>query len=149
VTRYAEENKVRVVLYPHSKCYIESAEQALPFVKRNHSIRLGLAVHLCHEIRAGNAHRIGEVVNAVRPFIGAVTLCGTDSLADFRTAYTMDTTTIKPLDKGNFDTSGFLSAVGRSGYRGAIGFINFSIKEKPPGYLKRSIQKWNLLKQQL
>lgn len=145
-TSYAAINKTPIVLYPHSSCLIESAEQAMLYVKRNGSAWLSLAVHLCHEIRAGNGKRMSEVINTVKPYIGAVTLAGTDSVADYTNAFTRDTSTIKPLDRGNFDLTGFLTSLKHANYNGPIGFINFKIPDKPAVYLKNSIVKWNALK---
>lgn len=142
-------NKVQMTLYPHSLCYISSAEQAMPFVKRVGSPNVKLAVHLCHEVRAGNGARIGEVVKNVRQYIGAATIAGTDSVADFTSALKMDTTTIKPLDRGNYDVRIFLRALKVNRYKGPIGFINFKIAEKPEDYLDRSMRIWRKFKTEI
>jgi sugar phosphate isomerase/epimerase len=149
VTSYAGLRHVQVTLYPHSLCYIASAEQALPFVERNQSSNLKLAVHLCHEIRAGNGARINEVVQRVKQHIGFVSICGTDSVADWSTPLRMDTTTIKPLYRGNYDVRKFLRSLKSARYRGPVAFINFTIKDDVSEYLSRSIQTWNKLKQEI
>ena len=58
VVEYAKAKQVKVILYPHSNCYVASAEEALPFVQKINDQNLQLAVHLCHEIRAGNGSRM-------------------------------------------------------------------------------------------
>lgn len=148
VVDFATQKKVPVTLYPHSKCYFASAEQALPLVKKIDSPNLKLAVHLCHEMRAGNGNRIGEVVKNVAPYIGFVTLSGADKEVDTKNAYTMDKSTIKPLGEGEYDLSKFLIALKRIDYRGPVGFINFKIDEEksPEEYLPTSLQAWKTLK---
>ena len=67
------------------------------FVDKIDHSNLKLAFHLYHDIRAGNGSRIPEVFENIKHQLGAVTLVGTDSIADFTTKITRDTTTIKPL----------------------------------------------------
>jgi sugar phosphate isomerase/epimerase len=143
IVKYAKSKKIKVILYPHSTCYIASAEEALPFVKKINDKNLQLAVHLCHEIRAGNGDRISTVFENVKPYIGAVTLAGTDSVADFSKPKLMDASTIKPIGQGNFDMKNFIEPLLKSDYKGKIGFINFKIEDDPEIYLKSSIIEWN------
>ena len=143
IVKYAKTKKVKVILYPHSYCYIASAEEALPFVKKINDKNLQLAVHLCHEIRAGNGARMNAVFENVKPYIGAVTLAGTDSVADFSKPKLMDASTIKPIGQGNFNMKNFIEPLRKSKYKGKVGFINFKIEEDPETYLKSSIIEWN------
>lgn len=145
VVEYAKAKKVKVILYPHSKCYLASAEEALPFVKKINDPNLKLAVHLCHEIRAGNGSRIDKVFEHVKGYIGAVTLAGTDSVADFLKPKLMDTSTIKPIGQGNFNMANFVKPLCKSGYKGMVGFINFKIEDDSETYLKSSMLEWKKL----
>jgi sugar phosphate isomerase/epimerase len=142
VVAYAKDKQVKVILYPHSNCYIASAEEALPFVQKINDSNLQLAVHLCHEIRAGNGAQISSVFENVKQYIGAVTLAGTDSVADFSKPKLMDTSTIKPIGQGNFNMTKFIEPLRKSGYKGMVGFINFKIEEEPETYLRSSMQEW-------
>lgn len=139
IVSYSSQKGVQVILYPHSKCYLASAEEALPFIERIDHPNLKLAVHLCHEIRAGNGSRMDQVFERVKGRIGAVTLAGTDSIADFSTPKRMDSSTIKPLGQGNYDLELFIKPLLKSGYKGSIGFINFNIEEDPEAYLGNSL----------
>lgn len=142
VVKYTKAKKVKVILYPHSNCYIASAEEALPFVQKINDPNLQLAVHLCHEIRAGNGSRMNEVFEHVKGYIGAVTLAGTDSVADFTKPKLMDTSTIKPIGQGNFNMAKFIKPLRKAGYKGMVGFINFKIEDEPETYLKSSMMEW-------
>ena len=142
VVEYAKDKQVKVILYPHSNCYIASAEEALPFVQMINDPNLQLAVHLCHEIRAGNGARMSKVFENVKKYIGAVTLAGTDSVADFSKPKLMDNSTIKPIGQGNFNMVNFIEPLRKSGYNGKVGFINFKIEEDPETYLRSSMLEW-------
>ena len=142
IVSYSALKGVQVVLYPHSKCYIASAEEALPFIEKIDHPNLKLAVHLCHEIRAGNGSRMDHVFERVKDRIGAVTLAGTDSVADFSAPKLMDSSTIKPLGQGNYHLYRFLGPLVKSGYKGSVGFINFKIEEEPENYLDDSMKIW-------
>jgi len=148
IVSYSALKGVQVVLYPHSKCYIASAEEALPFIEKIGHPNLKLAVHLCHEIRAGNGSRMEQVFERVKDPIGAVTLAGTDSVADFSAPKLMDSSTIKPLGQGNYDFNLFIEPLRNSGYKGVVGFINFKIEEDPETYLDASMKVWRTLTKQ-
>jgi len=99
-----------------------------------------LAVHLCHEIRAGNGARMDQVFDHVKGRIGAVTLAGTDSIADFSAPKRMDSSTIKPLGQGNYNLELFVKPLLKSGYKGSVGLINFKIEDDPETYLGASLK---------
>lgn len=140
IVTYSSHKGVQVVLYPHSKCYITSAEEAMPFIERINHPNLTLAVHLCHEIRAGNGSRMDQIFDRVKGRVGAVTLAGTDSIADFSAPKRMDNSTIKPLGQGNYNLDQFVNPLLESGYKGSVGFINFNIEEDPETYLGTSLK---------
>ncbi len=145
ITDYSRQENVEVVLYPHSDCYISSAEEALPFVEKINKPNLKLALHLYHEVRAGNGSRIAAVFEKVKHRLGAVTLAGTDIEADYSNSKTRDTSTIKPIGFGNFDLTKFILPLKKSKYSGTVAFMNFGIMEIPELYLPRSLVEWKRL----
>lgn len=145
ITTYAQQKNVEVILYPHSDCYIASAEEALPFVEKINQPNLKLALHLYHEIRAGNGLRIAEVFEKVKHRLGAVTLAGTDVVADYTTSKSRDMSTIKPLGNGDFDLTNFIRLLKKSQYTGTVAFMNFGLTESPDVYLPGSLMEWKQL----
>jgi len=143
ILEYSRAQKVEVVLYPHSSCYFESAEEGMPFVERINHDSLKIAFHLYHEIRAKNGDRIGEVLKAIQHKLGAVTIAGSDSIADYTNARTRDTSTIKPLGNGTYDVKAFTKELKETGYNGSVGIMNFSIKKNPEIYLPKSRKIWD------
>ncbi|MCV9385279.1 sugar phosphate isomerase/epimerase family protein [Reichenbachiella ulvae] len=138
ILEYAKPRGVEVILYPHSDCYFESAEEALPLVERINDSQLNLAFHLYHEVRAHNGARIDQVLDRIQHRLGAVTLAGTDSVADYRSSLTRDSTTIKALGQGTFDVDLLLIEIQKIGYSGNIALMNFGIKQAPAVYLKNN-----------
>jgi sugar lactone lactonase YvrE len=98
-----------------------------------------LAVHTCHEIRAGNAGRIEEVLEKVKHRLGYVTIAGADNFPNLTTSSgEWEASTLKPLYRGNFDLTRVLKKLRNLDYRGTIGFINHRITEAPATYLPLS-----------
>ncbi|WP_170148086.1 sugar phosphate isomerase/epimerase family protein [Marinoscillum furvescens] len=138
INDYALARGVEVILYPHSSTYYESVEEAAPMVQKIGSSNLKTALHLYHEVRAGNGHRIHEVIRGTLGLLGAVTLAGTDSVADYSSPLARDTSTIKPIGLGTFDVRAFLDTLQQYDYEGVLGVMNFSIKASPAEYLPHS-----------
>ncbi len=139
---YANHHGVRTAIYPHSYCLINSAEEALPLVKKLDNPNLSIVIHLCHEMRAGNTHRLREVLQVAAPYVSAMTLSGCDTEIDWTTRRTMTYSTINSLDSGNFDWAKFLADADRVGIDVPIAFINFLMPYELDDYLPRSINAW-------
>ncbi len=145
VVDYAATKALKVTLYPHSKNVIATAEEALVYVEKINRTNFDLAVHTCHEIRAGNAGRIEEVLEKVKSHLGYVTIAGSDNIPNQLNSSEWEYSTLKPLYRGNFDLTRVLKKLRSLDYRGAIGFINHRITEAPDIYLplsKSSYDKW-------
>ena len=132
MTTYAASKNVPVTLYPHSWCYFYTTEQSLPMVKKINHPNLKLALHTCHELKAGNAGRLAEVVENAEGYISFVTIAGAKKEIDMTKRRTMDRTSILPLED--------------SEYKGPVGYINFGFPRGPEEYLAASLEEWNRLK---
>jgi len=148
VVTYAASKKVPVTLYPHSWCYFYTAEQSLPMVKKINHPNLKLAIHTCHELKAGNSDRMDEVVENVKEYLSFVTVAGAAKEVDMSTHRTMDKTTIQPLEDGVYDYATFFTALKKINYRGPVGYINFGFEKEPEDYLPKSLEEWEKLKNQ-
>jgi len=138
VVDYAATKSLKVTLYPHSKNVIATAEEALVYVEKINRTNFDLAVHTCHEIRAGNAGRIEEVLEKVKGHLGYVTIAGSDNIPSQTNGSEWEYSTLKPLYRGNFDLTRVLKKLRSLDYHGAIGFINHRIAEAPEVYLPLS-----------
>ncbi len=82
-------------------------------------------------------------MQAIKPRLGAVTIAGTDSVADYSSPLARDTTTIKPLGQGTYDVKQFTQQLLETGYSGPVGIMNFKMKEAPEVYLPKSRNIWD------
>jgi sugar phosphate isomerase/epimerase len=139
LVNYAASKSLKVTLYPHSKNMVATAEEALVYVEKINLPNFDLAVHTCHEIRAGNAARVEEVLEKVKQHLGYVTIAGADNVPNLTTSSAeWEGSTLKPLYRGNFDLTRVLKKLRALDYRGSIGFINHRITEAPDTYLPLS-----------
>ncbi len=146
MVNYSATKKVPVTLYPHSWCYFYTAEQSLPMVEKINHPNLKLAVHTCHEQKAGNGDRLDEVVNNVKDYLSFVTIAGASKELDTTSRRSLDRGTIMPLEDGDFDYTSFFKALKTANYKGPVGYINFGFDKAPEEYLPKSLETWEKLK---
>jgi sugar phosphate isomerase/epimerase len=126
---------VRIALYPHKDFFVETAEDALRIIKQVDRPNVGLTINLCHELAAGNADRMSEIVKACAPHLFHVSINGADRSGGWREL-------IRPLDEGKFDVPAFLESLGSIGYKGPVGLQCFQVPGAPEEHLRRSFAKW-------
>jgi len=146
--RRCQAKGVRLVLYPHGGCVFSSAEegaQLLDSLRRWGHPEVRLSIHLCHELKAGNADRIGEVVAKVAPYLEFASVSGADADTYGKNDDNW-ASAIKPLDRGTYDVRPYLEALAKAGYKGPIQLHTYNLKgPDDPAYdhhLERSRTKW-------
>ena len=128
---------LRVVLYPHFKNYLATAEQALDLVLRIGRSNVSLTFNLCHELAAGNGSRVAEIIRRVAPCLSMVTLNGaTDQPGPEWSNY------IQRLGQGTFDVSWIVGVLKEVGYLGPIGIQFYGLKEEPRAMLEATFAAW-------
>lgn len=137
--RMAEAQNTEIVFYPHDNTYIQSAEEALPLVQHFHSKYFTLSLHLCHELRAGNRHRMTALIKKVAPYVSLASISGADTV--YRDTGKWDDT-IKPLDEGAYNVKDFLIPLIKSGFKGPIALHTNGIEQDPKDHFKRSFEVW-------
>jgi sugar phosphate isomerase/epimerase len=136
VADIAAAEKVGVSLYPHDNTAVETAEEALVYLKKANRPNITLSVHLCHEMRGGNTERLAEVVAAVRPHMDLVTLSGSDRKVNDNSKDWSDA--IKPLGEGDFDPRVFLRILKKTDFQGPIILHTFGLMKKPDSHYQTS-----------
>lgn len=144
---YANEKRVPVSLYPHSRNMIDNAEQAARMIEEICPLKLELAFILCHEMRIGNASRIEAVIQNVGHHIGHVVISGSDTDLTQNTGGNSDyeKLTLQPLFQGEFDMRRVLNELVKVGYNGKMGYINHRFDARvswdsvPSDYLRKSM----------
>ena len=125
---------VELVIYPHwsggdplNICLIESAEDAIPYLEEIGSDNLFVSLHLCHEIKAGNGHRLNEVAAKVKPWLRLPSINGADidavnEVAGWKRG-------IQPLTMGDYDSSQLLKALKSIDYEGPVILHTFGLQK--------------------
>jgi len=142
IANYCEPLHLRVVIYPHDKTYIESAAESLPYIKEANCKNLFTSFHLCHELRAGNGARMNEAIAEVAPYIKLASISGSNIIMDENTAPGYWDDAIKPLYKGDYDTTLFLKYLLQNGYKGPVALHTFGLKEPIDEHFSRSLKTW-------
>lgn len=116
-----EAQGVEVVIYPHyngvrttNVDFINSAEEAIPYVEAVESDNLFISLHLCHEFMAGNRDRLDEVAANIKPWLRLPSINGA-----YTDAVNFDRG-IVPLTEGDYDSSKLLKALKSIDYTGPV-----------------------------
>lgn len=109
-----------LVIYPHEGNAIETAEEALIYIKATNQDNVFLSVHLCHELAAGNGGRIEEVISNVAEYIKSVSISGATESEQFDTNLPLWFWAIKPLNMGNYDYKNYFNALYKIDYKRPI-----------------------------
>jgi sugar phosphate isomerase/epimerase len=142
IRRIADPLGVQVVLYPHTKAWLETVGDAVRLAKRFPDNKVGVMFNLCHWAAVDKYENLQSVLELAKPYLAAVTLQGTDmpEAVQKKTG-----NWIQPLDAGTFDIDMLLGKLDAIGYRGPVGLQCFGIGGDAREHLERSIKKWRSL----
>ena len=93
---------LRVVLYPHVGFYVATIEDALRVREKAARDNVGVALNLCHFLKADKAENLEKAVKAAGPHLWLVSINGADRDGTDWNAL------IQTLDRGTFDVAAFL-----------------------------------------
>lgn len=140
----AKPRGVTVVLYPHDGLALSSAEAAIEIIEAAGRDNLRVALHLSHELKAGNRDRLAEVVARAAPYLASVTVNG---------AYTTDglptgnfDRVIMPLYEGDLDVQErWVRPIVAAGYRGPFVLHTWMMKDPVDTHLPGSMARWQAM----
>lgn len=134
----AAESGLKVSIYPHAGFYVATAEEAVRVAKVVNLPNVGVTVNLCHELFAGNAARLPEVVRTAAPYLNLVSINGASPIPG-KGPKAWDTL---PLGSGSFDVDAFLRLIKEAGYRGPIGHQFYGVAGDDRDKLEKAIRAW-------
>lgn len=146
---YADRLHLNVIIYPHDKTFIESAAEAITYIKAANKKNLFLSFHLCHELRAGNGSRINTAIAEVAPYIKMASISGADSIMIENPPKGYWDDAIKPLYKGDFNTTLFFKRLVQNGYKGPVALHTYGLKEPVDEHFVKSMERWQQIKQEV
>ena len=139
IAEMAEQSGLRVALYPHVGFYVDGVDDALRIVNKVDRKNVGVSFNLCHWLKLEGDANMESLIAEAMPKLFLVSINGADR-GDTR-AMGWDRL-IRTLDRGNFDTYGFVDALKRHGYDGPIGLQCYAIKGDMRENLERSMGAW-------
>ncbi len=116
-----------VILYPHDRHFAASAEQTIDLIKATDRPNLFTSIHLNHELRAGNADRLEEVVKRALPYARLASISGADLPGRYNRGARDWSDVVQALSTSDFDVAHFYRLLKKYGYEGPIGYNNFKI----------------------
>jgi len=137
----ARESGSQLLLYPHTKNWIERIEDAMRVAEKVDRPNVGAMFNLCHWLRVCEDRDYKTRLQRAMPRLFAVSINGADERDD-KPGWTHY---IQPLDSGNFDMATFLKTLNELGYKGPIGLQCFGIGGDAREHLARSMAAWRKL----
>lgn len=131
----AARHGVKIALYPHKGFYIATTEEALRLIGRVDRPNVGVTFNLCHELAAGHAARLPEILRTAAPKLHFVSINGADPQGGWNEL-------IRPLDEGSVNVESLLQELDRAGYRGPVGLQCYNLKGDTENNLRRSLNAW-------
>lgn len=128
-----------LVLYPHEGCVYESVEESVTILEALQRPGITTSFHLCHELKAGNAARLDEVIRRHVSRISLVSLSGADKA---RYAQPGWDGAILSLDQGDYDITPVVRSLQSAGYTGPVLIHTFGLKSPPAEHLAGSLRRW-------
>lgn len=142
----AHEYGIKVMIYPHVNFWVDNVEDAVRVAEKVNRRNLGITFNLCHFL-ANRGTKADEVfiplVEKAMPYLFAISLNGADKpTEDIMQSGNPWQYFIQPLGEGNYNTYRYLNAFIERGFEGPVGLQCYSIKEKKPVHLKKSMTAW-------
>jgi sugar phosphate isomerase/epimerase len=138
IASLAKESGLKVSIYPHAGFYVATAEEAVRIAKIVNLPNVGVTVNLCHELFAGNADRLDQVVKTAAPYLNLVSINGASPIPN-KGPKAWETLT---LGSGSFNVDGFLRIIRDAGYQGPIGHQFYAVPGDDRDKLDRAIRAW-------
>jgi sugar phosphate isomerase/epimerase len=139
ISDLASQANLRVALYPHYGFYLARFRDVVRVAERAGRSNVGVTFNLCHELRSGFDPEFHRLLDKAMPSLYAVTINGAD-----RKGRDWDTL-IQPLGRGDYDVTGLVRTITKTGYRGPFGIQCYGLKGDPGVYLKQSMAAWRLI----
>lgn len=135
VAEMAEQAGLKVALYPHYGFQVARIEDAIRLIRKTGRRNVGLVFNLCHWLRSGDEANMAARMKEALPFTMMVSVNGADHEGDWDRL-------IQTLDRGAFDTRGFVEAFRRLGFQGPFGLQCYNVKGDREENLVRSMKAW-------
>ena len=132
----------QLLLYPHTRDWIERVEDAVRVAEKVNRPNVGAMFNLCHWLRVCEDRDYKTRLQKAMPRLFAVSINGADERDEKAANWKRY---IQPLGSGDFDIATFLKTLKQLGYKGPIGLQCFCIGGDAREHLARSMAAWRKL----
>jgi arylsulfatase len=136
---YADPRGVKLALYPHIGAWIERCDDAMRVANKAGRPSIGATFNLCHFLKVEGDRDPLPVLKTALPRLFFVTINGADRGDTKQLGWD---SLIQTLDRGDYNTVGFLQKLRAAGYTGPVGFQGYAIPGEPRENLARTIDAW-------
>jgi sugar phosphate isomerase/epimerase len=142
IATLAHKAGLKLVLYPHVGCYVETVEDALRLAKKVNRPSVGMSFNLCHFLKTDDEKNLKSALKKAAPHLMLVSINGADS--GNTKAMSWDRL-IQPLGDGSYNNSKLLKILDEIGYTGPIGLQCYAVKGENRVNLQKSVTAWREL----
>ena len=132
----AEEQQVRVAVYPHAGFTVATVPQAIDLAAKVDHPNFGVMFNLCHFLKSEKAGDLEATLDKAAPKLFAVSTNGAD--LDGKDWGKL----IQTLDKGSFPQARLFRKLESLGFDGPVSLQCYAVKGDKRDNLKRSIEAW-------
>jgi len=138
----AAKSSVKVILYPHTRDWLERVSDAVRIAKKVNRPNVGVMFNLCHWLKADSGKDLEGTLKLAKPYLLGVSIHGADTAAEINSGKGK---WIQPLGSGSFDVGALVKMLRDTGYTGPVGLQCYGLRGDARDHLKRSIAAWRKL----
>jgi len=146
IAAMAAESSLKVILYPHTRDWLERVSDAVRIAKKVDRPNVGVMFNLCHWLKADKGKDLKGTLTLAKPYLLGISIHGADTAAEISSGKGK---WIQPLDSGSFDIHALLKILKGLGYTGPVGLQCYGLRGDARDHLKRSIGAWRKLCERL
>jgi sugar phosphate isomerase/epimerase len=142
----AHESGLKIALYPHVNCYVETFADSVRIAKKVNRRNVGGSFNVCHWLKVDGDIDYRPMLKKSLPYLFLVSINGAETGDTKKMGWDK---LIQTLDKGSFDNYKLLKYLKEIGYTGPVGLQGYKIKGDPKQNLESSMKAWRKINEKL
>ena len=142
----AHDSGLKIALYPHANCYVETFADSVRIAKKVNRRNVGGSFNVCHWLKVDGDIDYRPALRKTLPYLFLVSINGAETGDTKKMGWDK---LIQTLDKGSFDNYKLLKYLKEIGYKGPVGIQGYSIKGDPKQNLASSMKAWRQINKKL
>jgi sugar phosphate isomerase/epimerase len=142
----AHESGLKVALYPHTNCYVETFADSIRISRKVNRRNVGGSFNVCHWLKVDGDIDYRAILKESLEYLFLVSINGAETGDTKKMGWDK---LIQTLDKGSFDNYKLLKYLKEIGYTGPVGLQGYAIKGDPKQNLANSMKAWREINEKL